>query len=150
VGGPLDLRKRRRENFTDGVTDQLVEWVRAHAVDPYPSPAERQLLQRRTGLSAKQLNYWFSNFRRRQRLLASRMRGSPPGSDAEDLSAEGAPAAGKRSRLSLTDTAAKPEPPPPSLAPPLAPPVAAEGPRIPAALLRFSLLGPMPPAPPPH
>ncbi len=44
----------------------LRHWFYSHLSDPYPSQAEKQLLSEKTGLSVKQINNWFVNYRGRR------------------------------------------------------------------------------------
>jgi len=69
LGGnaPSVSGKRKRENFPQEVISELMTWARAHASAPYPNNRDLAMLQSRTSLTIKQLNYWFSNYRRRQR-----------------------------------------------------------------------------------
>jgi len=73
LGGnaPSVSGKRKRENFPQEVISELMTWARAHASAPYPNNRDLAMLQSRTSLTIKQLNYWFSNYRRRQRHVPS-------------------------------------------------------------------------------
>ncbi|KAH8764363.1 hypothetical protein F5883DRAFT_497981 [Diaporthe sp. PMI_573] len=46
-------------------TKVLKEWFAAHSAHPYPSDQEKEELKERTGLSIRQISYWFVNARRR-------------------------------------------------------------------------------------
>ena len=43
----------------------LKRWVNEHLADPYPSVGEKQELANQAQLSLKQVNDWFTNFRKR-------------------------------------------------------------------------------------
>ena len=43
----------------------LKAWVDRNIEDPYPSVAEKNELAQETGLTLKQINDWFTNFRKR-------------------------------------------------------------------------------------
>ncbi|KAI8675700.1 Homeobox and c2h2 transcription [Fusarium keratoplasticum] len=55
-------------------TKILKEWFASHTSHPYPTDGEKEDLAHRTGLSARQVSYWFINARRR--------RGDKPGVSA--------------------------------------------------------------------
>ena len=44
----------------------LLNWLTSHADHPYPSPAERRVLEQKTGLTAMQVRTWFTNNRIRK------------------------------------------------------------------------------------
>ena len=44
----------------------LDEWMQAHQRRPYPNKSEKANLQRLTNLTARQLDTWFANARRRR------------------------------------------------------------------------------------
>ncbi|KAH0330165.1 hypothetical protein KCU71_g336, partial [Aureobasidium melanogenum] len=48
------------------VSEVLTKWTREHQDNPYPTAAEKDALQKLTGLDARQLNTWFANYRRRK------------------------------------------------------------------------------------
>ncbi|KAK3772509.1 hypothetical protein RRG08_043724 [Elysia crispata] len=43
----------------------MMEWLRNHKDNPYPNDDEKAMLIKQTGLSINQINYWFTNARRR-------------------------------------------------------------------------------------
>ncbi|XP_059141698.1 trithorax group protein osa-like [Physella acuta] len=43
----------------------MMEWLRSHKDNPYPNDDEKAMLIKQTGLSINQINYWFTNARRR-------------------------------------------------------------------------------------
>lgn len=58
--------KRQHKNHSPYVTSLLTSWLSSHLSNPYPSPEEKQSLCDATGLTKLQLEYWFSNTRRRK------------------------------------------------------------------------------------
>jgi len=56
---------RRRSHFLKATTDRLKQWLLDHIDHPYPSEEEKISLSSETGLTIKQINYWFTNSRRR-------------------------------------------------------------------------------------
>lgn len=42
-----------------------MEWLRGHKDNPYPNDDEKAMLIKQTGLTINQINYWFTNARRR-------------------------------------------------------------------------------------
>jgi hypothetical protein len=62
-------RKRKhfkRTLFTDAQRQTLMNWLRAHQSNPYPTTAEKEALMNETGLHRDQINIWFTNNRIRQ------------------------------------------------------------------------------------
>jgi hypothetical protein len=57
--------KRRRGHFPKATTDLLKQWLFEHLEHPYPTEEEKAVLAEDTGLTVKQINYWFTNSRRR-------------------------------------------------------------------------------------
>lgn len=69
--------KRRRGHFPKVITDRLKRWLFEHMDHPYPTEDEKAMvctgfnlphilkLAEDTGLTVKQINYWFTNSRRR-------------------------------------------------------------------------------------
>jgi len=57
--------KRRRGHFPKTTTDLLKSWLFDHLEHPYPTEEEKAVLAEDTGLTVKQINYWFTNSRRR-------------------------------------------------------------------------------------
>jgi len=57
--------KRRRGHFPKTTTDLLKRWLFEHLEHPYPTEEEKAVLAEDTGLTVKQINYWFTNSRRR-------------------------------------------------------------------------------------
>lgn len=43
----------------------MLEWLRQHKDNPYPNDDEKAMLIKQTGLTINQINYWFTNARRR-------------------------------------------------------------------------------------
>lgn len=43
----------------------MMDWLMAHQNNPYPNDDEKEMLMRHTRLSINQINYWFTNARRR-------------------------------------------------------------------------------------
>ena len=43
----------------------MMDWLRGHKDNPYPNDDEKAMLIKQTGLSINQINYWFTNARRR-------------------------------------------------------------------------------------
>ncbi len=43
----------------------MLEWLKEHQDKPYPNDDEKDMLIRRTKLTMSQINYWFTNARRR-------------------------------------------------------------------------------------
>lgn len=43
----------------------MLEWLRNHKDNPYPNDDEKAMLIKQTGLTINQINYWFTNARRR-------------------------------------------------------------------------------------
>lgn len=58
--------------FTRKALRILNDWFRAHSNKPYPSDAEKRMLQERTGLTKDQVNTWLANARRRNKINSSR------------------------------------------------------------------------------
>lgn len=43
----------------------MLEWLREHRDNPYPNDDEKYMLIQQTKLTMAQINYWFTNARRR-------------------------------------------------------------------------------------
>jgi len=43
----------------------MTEWLRNHQDNPYPNDDEKEALMESTKLTINQINYWFTNARRR-------------------------------------------------------------------------------------
>ena len=43
----------------------MLEWLREHQDNPYPNDDEKEMLIAKTKLTINQINYWFTNARRR-------------------------------------------------------------------------------------
>ena len=43
----------------------MLEWLKEHQDKPYPNDDEKDMLIRKTKLTMSQINYWFTNARRR-------------------------------------------------------------------------------------
>ena len=65
-GGRGAATPRTRSNFPAEVTQVLRDWLDAHWSDPYPSPDEKAMLARQTGLTLEQISHWYINNRMRQ------------------------------------------------------------------------------------
>ena len=50
-------------------TTVLVKWMDEHLSNPYPTKLEKSMLAEKAGMSARQLNDWFNNTRRKNRKL---------------------------------------------------------------------------------
>lgn len=60
-------------NITNnGGTKILLVWLLNNTTRPYPSLEEKIELMLETGMTIKQINYWFSNARRRNPLFKGR------------------------------------------------------------------------------
>eukprot|EP00466_Bigelowiella_natans_P017933 jgi/Bigna1/135692/aug1.30_g10400 len=57
---------RKRPNFNRAQVKILNNWFLSHLEDPYPTPNEKDLLGKVTGLSFKQVSNWFVNARSRR------------------------------------------------------------------------------------
>jgi hypothetical protein len=57
--------KVHRGNLPREAKVLLVDWLRAHIDNPYPSEDEKLRLAARAGMSLAQVSYWFTNARRR-------------------------------------------------------------------------------------
>jgi hypothetical protein len=67
-------RKRKhskRTMFTDSQRQILVDWLKMHQANPYPTTTEKEILMQETGLHRDQINVWFANHRIRQGFTAS-------------------------------------------------------------------------------
>jgi hypothetical protein len=56
-------------NRYNGGSKILFDWLLNHTTCPYPSLEEKVELMLASGLTIKQIDYWFSNARRRNPLL---------------------------------------------------------------------------------
>lgn len=61
---------RGKHRHAKRATKLLKDWLAAHVTHPYPNEHEKQKLSEATGMSIRQISYWFVNARRRQ--LASK------------------------------------------------------------------------------
>ena len=43
----------------------MLEWLKEHQDNPYPNDDEKEMLINKTKLTINQINYWFTNARRR-------------------------------------------------------------------------------------
>ena len=59
------ISRHRRFSLGADARRILKEWVDDHIDDPYPSVAEKQQLAAEANLSIKQVNDWFTNYRKR-------------------------------------------------------------------------------------
>jgi hypothetical protein len=67
-------RKRKhfkRTMFTDSQRQILIDWLKMHQANPYPTTVEKEILMEETGLHRDQVNVWFTNHRIRQGFIAS-------------------------------------------------------------------------------
>lgn len=51
--------------FTLQAVAIMLDWLRQHKDNPYPNDDEKAMLIKQTGLTINQINYWFTNARRR-------------------------------------------------------------------------------------
>eukprot|EP00327_Prymnesium_parvum_P033981 CAMPEP_0195593650 /NCGR_PEP_ID=MMETSP0815-20121206/999_1 /TAXON_ID=97485 /ORGANISM="Prymnesium parvum, Strain Texoma1" /LENGTH=269 /DNA_ID=CAMNT_0040732807 /DNA_START=121 /DNA_END=930 /DNA_ORIENTATION=- len=58
-------RSNLRFSLTSQSRNVLKQWVDQHLDHPYPSPLEKNVLARAANISLKQVNDWFTNFRKR-------------------------------------------------------------------------------------
>lgn len=63
------LLPKRTSSRMRGQTKALRQWYFAHSDHPYPSEEDKQELMHETGLTRTQIQNWFINARRRQRIL---------------------------------------------------------------------------------
>ena len=66
--GPALLRahsRHRRFSLTNDSKRLLKQWFNDHIEHPYPTQREKDALARSAGLSLKQINDWFTNYRKR-------------------------------------------------------------------------------------
>ena len=59
------ISRHRRYSLGAEARRVLKGWVELHIDDPYPSVSEKHELSMAAGLSIKQVNDWFTNFRKR-------------------------------------------------------------------------------------
>ena len=57
--------RHRRYSLSSDARNVLKAWVDEHIEDPYPSIEEKQVLAQKGNLSIKQVNDWFTNWRKR-------------------------------------------------------------------------------------
>lgn len=69
------MKKKRKEGkrtmFTDTQRTILLDWLRDHKSDPYPTIQEKNQLMLQTGLNRHQINNWFTNNRIRLGMTGS-------------------------------------------------------------------------------
>jgi len=58
-------KKKKRGTLPKPATRYLMKWLSDHLSNPYPSNEEKEEFKRITKLTAKQINDWFTNARRR-------------------------------------------------------------------------------------
>jgi len=76
IGNELgNVRNQGATNSSLEPQDILNEWFYAHLQEPYPSEGEKLKLRTATGMSASQINNWFSNKRMRYK---RKVMGIPP------------------------------------------------------------------------
>ncbi|CAI4220643.1 unnamed protein product [Auanema sp. JU1783] len=71
-------------------TEPLYDWIKNHEKDPYPTRREKEILARVCGMTARQIEHWFANARRRMKKMqnSKRLRSSTDSTlDREDESA---------------------------------------------------------------
>ena len=63
----MKIKKKKRETkrtmFSDSQRAILLDWLRDHKSNPYPTIAEKKQLMKETGLNRDQVNVWFTNNR---------------------------------------------------------------------------------------
>ena len=59
------LKANRRRNHRLDQLSILKKWVDEHASEPYPSPEEKAELAEQVGMEVKQIEHWFTNYRKR-------------------------------------------------------------------------------------
>ena len=57
--------QQRGHSLPSGAVDILRRWLELHSKHPYPDSDEKKKLSEETGLTVLQVNYWFTNARRR-------------------------------------------------------------------------------------
>lgn len=62
---PVKRPPTASHKYDKGTVEPLMEWFVAHASDPYPSEAGKAELMKKTQLSSKQVQNWFTNVRKR-------------------------------------------------------------------------------------
>lgn len=62
-GKPTEGRKHA--SLPKEAVNIMLNWLREHQDKPYPNDDEKGMLIKQTGLSITQINYWFTNARRR-------------------------------------------------------------------------------------
>jgi len=68
------IKKRKefkRTLFTDAQRNTLMQWLKDHQSNPYPTSTEKQQLMAETGLNRDQINVWFTNNRVRHGMSSS-------------------------------------------------------------------------------
>lgn len=80
--GTISIRKmltaRNRARHSRTSTRILKEWFSEHHPYPYPTEDEKETLREQTGLSIRQISYWFVNARRRY-MVKRCLQGAPAG-----------------------------------------------------------------------
>jgi hypothetical protein len=76
TAGPVVPAGRKRKHFkrtmfTDSQRQILVDWLKLHQTNPYPTTTEKEILMQETGLHRDQINVWFTNHRIRLGFTAS-------------------------------------------------------------------------------
>ncbi|KAL0483855.1 hypothetical protein AKO1_011877 [Acrasis kona] len=61
--------KRRKVTYSNQQKNVLTAWINNNVDCPYPTEEEKIELSRASGLTKKQIETWFSNYRRRGNLL---------------------------------------------------------------------------------
>lgn len=56
---------RKHASLPKEAVNIMLNWLREHQDKPYPNDDEKGMLIKQTGLSITQINYWFTNARRR-------------------------------------------------------------------------------------
>ncbi|KAL8564686.1 hypothetical protein ACOMHN_004179 [Nucella lapillus] len=64
-GGTPKQESKKHPSLPKEAVSCMLSWLKAHKDNPYPSDEEKTLLIKQTGLTINQINYWFTNARRR-------------------------------------------------------------------------------------
>lgn len=63
--GQKPTEGRKHASLPKEAVNIMLNWLREHQDKPYPNDDEKGMLIKQTGLSITQINYWFTNARRR-------------------------------------------------------------------------------------
>eukprot|EP00121_Abeoforma_whisleri_P002120 Awhi_evm1s1898 len=61
------VTKTKKSTLPKAAVEYLSAWVSDNPGDPFPTAEEKTLFEEKTGLSKKQIQYWFTNLRRRKK-----------------------------------------------------------------------------------